>query len=119
MLSFIAKLPPKIGVQLVDPVVLTVLVTLCLAFAGWLLRLGYLVSKSLTRDEHDAICASNQASIKSDLRDIRELLKDQDQRARDHRDSISNSLSTIGTEVAVIKTRLDQAQARATRKPSR
>ena len=64
------------------------------------------LGKMLTRKEHEKICDVKNQRIEQALTKIDETLNEHIKDTREHRDRVSNSLHTIGLQVAVIETKM-------------
>ena len=93
--------------RLSDSTVLSAIGALISGAFAWLLRLERRSGKTATRmDNHEKHCAQRQTDLKDDLREIKDHLQRQDEKAEEHRERVNRQLGTIGVKVAVIQTQM-------------
>jgi hypothetical protein len=73
---------------------------------GWLVRLEARLNARLTRKEHAEICDRSNGLLAVTLAKIQMTLEKQDDTALFHRQLVGDSLASIRTQVAVIRTRM-------------
>ena len=70
----------------------------------WMLRLERR-PRGMTREEHDKICNRRDELISKSFDEVKSILKEQDERAREHRHMVNGELTTIKLSVATLSAR--------------
>lgn len=81
--------------------------TLIVGWATWVTRRSF---GALTRQEHEAICQTNQTETTAKLNEILDKLTASDKQAIAHRDAITVQVGVMESKVAVLKDRSDRAE---------
>ena len=97
-------------------VVWTVVGMIALASLGWAFRHERRIGAMLTREDHDQICQQRQVEVQNSLTKIISKLDEQDRNALEHREKVETRLNKLSTDVAVVKTRIDEAATRETKR---
>jgi len=99
-------------VQIADTTILDAIGGAVLAALAWAFRLERKTAKTAAKqDDHEKLCADRQKDLQSDLKDIKEMLTEQNEKSVSHREAVASALASIKQDVAVMEVKIPRGHA--------